>query len=75
MSLNGSAAAAYNLLSGADRRYDFGLNRELSDNGDFAGIETRYGYALNGGLDFTYNIFYKVLFKAGGIKKKDCPNT
>lgn len=62
---NGSAAAAYNLLSGADRRYDFGLNRELSDNGDFAGIETRYGYALNGGLDFTYNIFYKVLFKAG----------
>ncbi len=62
---NGDATAAFNLLAGADRRYDFGLNRELSDKGDFAGIETRYGYAINGGLDVTYNIFYKVLFKAG----------
>lgn len=62
---NADATSAYNLLIGADRNYDFGLNRELSDNGDFTGIEARYGYALNGGLDFTYNIFYKVLFKAG----------
>lgn len=60
-----TADAAFNLLYGANRNYDFGLNRELSDNGDFTGIETRYGYAFNGGLDLTYNIFYKVLLKAG----------
>jgi hypothetical protein len=63
--ISASAAAAYANLAEANRNYDFGLNRELSDKGDFSSIETRRGFALNAGLDLTYNIFYRFLFKVG----------
>lgn len=64
--IDASASAAYASLLAADRNYDFELNRDLSDPpGRFSSIETRRGFALNAGLDVTYNIFYRFLFKMG----------
>ena len=63
--IDASASSAYANLLAADRNYDFELNRKLSDQGRFSSIETRKGFALNAGLDVTYNIFYRFLFKMG----------